>query len=204
VRATRDNHRDIETHLAILFMHLRLSAPRVLEALRACSSPESIADWALVHHLDSPCIRQYAEHLLRDWVAHPAQAERLQPLFPALDLAGTTGSPPVILGPDFSCESKRSFLRRCAAAYDAQRPPRRSQRPAIRPQEWDRHCLWFVALQINDLGPTAIADRADVTPAAVDRATRDVASRLGLERRRFRPGRQKRLHIFKSADTVTT
>jgi hypothetical protein len=178
---------------------------RDLSALRrlrdATGELESVvAAWAKAQHLLSPVVNLYLQGVLHWWRHQPIHASRL-----TFDDAVHGGMFVVPSPRDEAWEQQQThhrnlpnpqheslaeWLARARDLYQSRAAVQKHRRKRrLRRTEFERQCDWFIQVHVQGVRPSVVAKATGINRAAIERGTDRIAALLGLQRRRWRPGR---------------
>ena len=175
---------------------------QLLRELRDLRGDADVTSWAARSHLDSPDIVEYAMGVREYWRHNPHRALQLNTNWLTVvvaepdrgeknqEWASTELGEHLLPRPR---ETERQFLLRQKGVFRDRRAfigdERPNGRPNVAPPDVSpRHAEWFVFVNVAGERPTQLARRIDCDRAAVERATRKVASLLGVQRRTWPVG----------------
>jgi hypothetical protein len=192
-----------------VFHALRERARPVLIELRDARGDRSVvtAAWAERHSLSSPMVLRYGTDLRDWWLEKPTRGLQLnigiielQASYRALSSkerawmskasasGGAMPDPEIQTLAEWIDVAGQLYREREEVIYCGPRPRPASQRR----DRFAQHCEWFVEFQVNRILAKDIAKAFSVDRAAVEHATKRVASFLGLQRRSRPLGRPRK------------
>jgi hypothetical protein len=177
-------------------------APEVLRDLQRLE----VCTWTKTYHLEeaSPYVMEKFRALRDWWAKHPHAAADLR-CGAWIDLVGSVLSPADEAWvraeahaknlPNPLSETLAQWLARARRLYkDRDAACGRAYRPYQRWKQFQRHCDWFVDVQVLGTRPATLATRLKVDRVAIERETKKIAARLGVARRTWPRGRRRHTH----------